>query len=368
MVEFVGSRENLFLLEKDWFRLEEKFTSPLQSHEWFFSGATAFCPPYELKIGVVRHGSVGRESDRGLEAIAPLGVRKEWIRKLEVLGTTILTEEGSFLFQDEGALTELVDAVIRLRMPVFLRRVRIRSEEARIWEREISSRGLRCLVREERLPWVAVRGKWEEFERQMSSSRKSSFRRLLRLAEAKGEVRFDVVVPTVEDLDRYLKEAFEVEASSWKGRRGTAMKLDPRLGDFFREYARRAASVGELYIFFMRVDGKAIAAELTTVRAGRLWILKIGHDEAWSWCSPGILLMNHVVKYCFEKGLEACEFGGTDEPWLHIWANETHSAWTYRIYPGSLLGLVKLVIDLLHMTLDKIMIVSATRVARKERS
>ncbi len=284
-----------------------------------------------------------------------------------MLGTTILTEESAFLYSNADVLVEMVDEVIKLKMPVFLRRVRIHSEEAEVWEREICARGLHCLVREERLPWVAVKTDWKTFEKeQISSSRRSSLRRLQRIAESKGKLTFEAVIPRPENLDSYLDVAFEVEASNWKARRRTAMKYNRKLGDFFKSYAHLAAESDELRIFFLHVDNKPIAVELTTLYANRLWIFKIGHDEAWWKCSPGILLMNYVVKYCFDKGLEGCEFGGTDEPWLHIWANEWHSAWTYRIYPGSVKGMFQLTADFLQLAAVKVRAASVTMKAKRQ--
>ncbi len=361
MIEYIESLAGLQSLADEWTNIERRFGSPVLSHEWFLAGASAFCPPYLLKIVV-------RQEDGKVRAIAPLGVRKDLISRLEVLGTTYLTEEGGFLYEDAEALTELVDAVTQLKMPLFLRRLRINSEETRAWEKEIRQKGLKSLVREERLPWTAVRGTWKEFEKEISSSRRSSFRRLQRLIEAKGTLSLEVITPTQENLAMYLDRAFDVEAASWKARKGTAMKNDKRLGDFFREYCKRAVDLKELFLFFLCVDGKPIATELTAIHGNRLWILKIGHDEAWSWCSPGILLMHRVVQYCFDQGLDACEFGGTDEPWLHIWANEYHSAWTYRIYPGSLRGLALLSADFAQLTAKKIATVWSTRKSKKSRS
>ncbi len=347
-----------FLIDR-WTELEKRFGSPVMSPEWFRAGAATLCPPYDLKLAV-------REKDGALDGVAPIGRLKHFMSRLEVLGTTLLTEEGGFLYSNTDALMEMVEAIIQLDKPVFLRRVRMYSEEAKIWEKEICARGLRCLVREERLPWVAVRSDWKSFEKQqISSSRRSIFRRLQRLAEQKGEFKFEAVVPTFENLDQYLDEAFEVEVSNWKARRRTAMKYNERLGGFFREYARLATESGELRLFFLRVNEEPIAVELTTLHGNRIWILKIGHNEAWWRCSPGILLMHNVIRFCFENGLEGCEFGGTDEPWLHIWANESHSAWTYRIYPGSVKGMFQLGVDLLQLTGGKIHTVAATLKARK---
>jgi len=102
----------------------------------------------------------------------------------------------------------------------------------------------------------------------------------------------------------------------------------------------------QLHLFFLKVDEQTVAVQFTVAHANRLWIYKVGHDEAWSWCSPGVLLMHQVVKFCFEKGMTGCEFLGSDEPWLHIWANESHTVVTYRIYSKSAKGIFDLLCDL----------------------
>ena len=174
------------------------------------------------------------------------------------------------------------------------------------------------------------------------------------MAEAKGKVEFEVAPLSSDKINDYLTELFEVEAASWKGRTGTAMKSYKSLGQFFRYYSALESERGNLRLFFLRVNGKAIAAQLTVVHANRLWVFKIGHDESWSSCSPGILLMHNVIRYCFDEGLESCEMLGSDEPWLHIWGNEVHSVLTYRIYPRTFDAVIDLTGNFANMFIYKL--------------
>ncbi len=318
--------EQLADVSGEWERMERLFGTPVLTHNWFLSCAEAFASCGIASVVLV-------QSFRELRAIAPLSVRGVIRKRLEVLGSSITDEPGGFLFTDQRSLDELFKAVLDQKMTLFLKCLRFRSPETRSLEAAARSNGMRFLIQEERLPWVAVTGSWEEFERTISSSRRSSLRRLQRLAESKGTVEYEVVVPPPESVATYLEELYEVEASSWKSRTGTALKTYEELGRFFRNYSVAEAKRQALRLFFLRVNGKTIAAQLTVVHANRLWVFKIGHDESWSWCSPGILLMHRVVRYCFEQGLEACEFLGHDEPWLHIWANDFHPLVTYRVYP-----------------------------------
>lgn len=331
-IEYITDPEGLFKIREEWEKMESLLGTPLLTIDWFLSCAQAFCPPDVLKMIAVRvNGRLG--------AIIPVSIKRNLVPRLELVGSWLLEEPGGVLYKDRASLAAAIHALLDLRMPVILKGFRSFSPEIQILEGELRSRHLTSLAKEEKIPWVATVGRWENFEKQISPSRRSSLRRLQRLAESKGKVRFEAITATTDNLDKYLEEVFKVEAMSWKGRTGTAMKTNPMLGKFFNIYSRRAAEQGKLHLFFLKVDEETVAVQLTVVHANRLWIYKIGHDEGWSWCSPGILLMHQVVKFCFEKGLKSCEMLGSDEPWLHIWANESHSVITFKIFPKSSKGI-----------------------------
>ncbi len=326
-VEVVDGIEAFSGLEKEWDSLAQRFATPLLSHNWFSSCARAFCRDGSLKIVLVREFGE-------LKAAAALNFTEEFRRRLTFLGSSITREPGGFLFSDQGPLSRLIEAIIEQDVPVSFKGLRFASPEMKSVEESLRARNLPSLVREENLPWVSTRGRWEDFEKRISSSRRSSLRRLQRLAESKGKLEFEAAAPLPGEVDALLEQFFEVEASSWKGRIGTALKSYGELGRFFRDYSSREAGARNLRLFFLRIGGRTVAGQLTVVHANRLWIFKVGHDESWSWCSPGILLMHRVLRHCFETGLEACEFLGSDESWLHIWGEEYHRVVTYRIFPA----------------------------------
>ncbi len=354
IVEYVDDLEMLQQIRSEWEGLSSSFNTPLLSHNWFASCAHAFGSHEQPEILIIRR--------RGeIEAIAPLAFKGHFQKRLEVMGSFVTNEPGGVIFADQRSLAQLWEAVCDLQKTVFLKGFRFGSPEAQALESLLHSRRIKFLAREEQLPWVNTRGEWKDFEKSISSSRRSSFRRLRKLAESKGQLVFEEVIPTPESVQGYLEELFKVEAAGWKGRTGTAMRSFKELGEFFRTYSRLEAEEGRLRLFFLKVGGQTIAGQLTVVRANRLWIFKIGHDESWSWCSPGILLMNEVIKYCFDTKLEGCEMLGSDEPWLHIWTNECHTVVTYRIYPNVIAAMSDLLTDFAYVVSNKI----ATKFAKQ---
>jgi CelD/BcsL family acetyltransferase involved in cellulose biosynthesis len=142
-----------------------------------------------------------------------------------------------------------------------------------------------------------------------------------------------------------FSELVRIEAAGWKYRNGSSLQQRDSLRRFFLRYALLASEAGVLRFSFLDVGGKPIAAQLSIECADRLWVLKIGYDEAWSRCSPGWQLLAETMRYAFERKLKSYEFLGSDEPWLHGWITEARDLGTLACYPATLLGLYGLAAD-----------------------
>ncbi|MEW6193625.1 MAG: GNAT family N-acetyltransferase [Bacteroidota bacterium] len=137
-----------------------------------------------------------------------------------------------------------------------------------------------------------------------------------------------------------------------------------RLGDFFRSYSRDTVELKMLRFCFLRISGIAAAVQIGIEYANRFWLLKIGFNEAFARCSPGIILMNEVIGYAFFKKLNAVEFLGSNEEWLHIWTNHFHEISNYRIYNSYLSCLFDLSRTYPSRLINKLFSISAKRVNR----
>jgi CelD/BcsL family acetyltransferase involved in cellulose biosynthesis len=167
-------------------------------------------------------------------------------------------------------------------------------------------------------------------------------------------VEFDVVHPDVDTLTPLLEDFFRIEASGWKGRAGTAALLHPRVHRFYCDYARSAARQGMLRFFFLKIDGKTVAARMALEYGKRLWDLKIAYDEAYRECVPGILLTHETLRYSLERGLEAQEFLGQAEAWERHWPCEEDEYVSMRVYPFSLTGQLSLAQDVYQLALREV--------------
>ncbi|MFN1834128.1 GNAT family N-acetyltransferase [Balneola sp. MJW-20] len=330
--EIIGDIRSLSISSEKWDQLAGNFIFPMLQSSWVVAAANAFSESESIQVIISRKGEK-------VVAALPLASKGLLMPHLEILGSSTLQEPGGFIYDSEESLISLVQFILSLKRPVYLHGLELNSLSVKVLLNELDKNNdYEYRVAKSLIPYVKVEGEWKSFERTISSSRRSSFRRLLRKAESKGRVEFRAVTPNNENFTQYFEEVLRVEAANWKSKAGTAIKINEALEVFFKEYASDLVRKGQLRLFFMNIDNKPIAVQLTAVHANRLWIFKIGYDENWKFCSPGILLMNYVVKYCFEAGLDHCEFLGNDEEWLHTWANETHELVNFTIYPVSLRG------------------------------
>ena len=126
-------------------------------------------------------------------------------------------------------------------------------------------------------------------------------RRSRRLEEEVGEVECSAHT-AAEGLRPLLAEGFAVEASGWKGERGTAISADPAVRGFYEDVAAWAADAGLLSLWFLRAGGRAVAFAFCIRDAEAHYVLKIGFDPAYSRYAPGMLLTRAMLRDAFDEG------------------------------------------------------------------
>jgi len=335
-MEVLTKFDELCGLEAEWNALAAPFESPLLRHEWFLAAAKAFCPPDRLHIMILRDNGA-------ITGIAPLAFSGRGpTASLQFLGSEVLCEPGGFIYRNENALMELLDAMALQRYPTLLRRMNAFSNEKDL----IASRwrGLSWvpMISTTSSPWLPIASSWEEFEKSISADRRYTLRRARKRADEMGKVQLEILAPGEQEVDGLLDELFVVEGSGWKRRAGTSLQMNERLRKFFHLYSAHMAREKKLRFGLFRIGNATVAAQLAVESANRYWVLKVGFDEAYSRCSPGILLMHESLRYAFERQLLAFEFLGSDEPWLRLWTERVHTYITYRLYPVNVQGLVGL--------------------------
>jgi CelD/BcsL family acetyltransferase involved in cellulose biosynthesis len=189
----------------------------------------------------------------------------------------------------------------------------------------------------ERSPYVELEGEWDEYERRLPSKRRADLRRRRRRLGELGSYGFECDDGS-ERLPELLAEGIDVEAAGWEGRDGTPIAAQHETRLFYERVAQWAADGGYLRLFFLRLDGKAIAFAFCLIDSQSLSVLKIGFDPSHARFAPGLLLTREMLMYAFETRLHTYEFLGNVEPYKLIWTEHCRDRVRLQAFPRTTAG------------------------------
>jgi CelD/BcsL family acetyltransferase involved in cellulose biosynthesis len=338
-VEVVTSLAGLAALAPGWDMLAESVALPMLTHAWVLSCAANLYREDALHVIAVRQQGV-------LAGVAPLvATFRRGIRRLELLGGRYLGEPSGLLYNSSEALDVLVRAIVDARRPFMLARIPAQSPAIAQLRSATRRRNLMAVRPAADTIAVPIASGWDEYLARLASRRRYDLKRARRRADQAGKIMFRIHSPDPEEVDGLFAEFVRIEAMGWKDRNGSSLRQRQVLRGFFQQYARLASRSGNLRFSFLELEGRPIAAQLSVEHAKRFWVLKIGYDEAWSRCSPGMQLLAETMRYAFEHQLEAYEFLGHYEDWLHGWQGEHSEFRTIACYPATLSGMWGLATD-----------------------
>jgi hypothetical protein len=115
-----------------------------------------------------------------------------------------------------------------------------------------------------------------------------------------------------DNFDRPLAIYDEIYGSSWK-------TPEPH-PSFMSEMVNNLGAAGLIRMGVMSIAGRAVAAQIWLVRAGRGTIFKLAHREDAAEHSPGTLLTYWMAKTLIgDEGLREIDFGRGDDPYKRDW-------------------------------------------------
>lgn len=145
-------------------------------------------------------------------------------------------------------------------------------------------------------PFLESTKEGDEYLRDAIGTRHAKeYRRLWRRLADKGKLTY-TVSRSDEDIRVRLEDFLVLEASGWKGQRGSAMAVDRFRAAFAREAVNNLATRDLARIHTLELDGKTIAVLVVFVEAGEAWTWKTAYDESLAAYSPGVLLMIEMLK------------------------------------------------------------------------
>jgi CelD/BcsL family acetyltransferase involved in cellulose biosynthesis len=122
-----------------------------------------------------------------------------------------------------------------------------------------------------------------------------------------GAVRFDVA-RTRETIAAAIEIFLALEASGWKGKRGTALGQDEGDAGFIRRATRELAETGQCEIVTLHAGDTPVAAAIVLRHQDRAFYFKLGIDERFAKFSPGVQLTLDLTRHlCAEAALSSAD-------------------------------------------------------------
>lgn len=311
-------------------------SAPFVDEEWMAACSQAFGPREPLFV-------CGWEGSRlvGLGALHSLS--ESWAgRRTTVLQSLTDVESPRFEFLADGARGDVQERlwralceaarwdVIRLDhlpedSPTLSAGIKVADELG--WSRVV----------EETLdsPWRSLPGTSDAWDEGLKRKFKANLRNRERRLEQLGEVIFTVARAGLEQRAA-LEVFYALEASGWKGERGTAIASRASAKAFYDGLQERTAR--DLWITILSVAGRAAAAQLIRVQDGTLFLLKTAYHPEFAPYAPGQLLTARLIRYGIDHGMKTLDFLGCNMTWKSDWEPRVRRHYRFVLFSPSVRG------------------------------
>lgn len=340
-VEEIRDLDRFRTLRPQWAQLFSRLADriPFLSHEWLEVWWEAFAR------GPVRMKLIVTWRDGEMEAAAPLVATRRWLWGIPVeaveSAANLHTPRFDFLLpadrDPEPLLGGMLDHLLSGRPRpdlIFLKDLRRDSKTTTLISRLAAPRGLRIGVENERRsPRITIAGEWNDYIQRRSKQFRSNLARYERQWRDLGGV-----LDIIDDAARagsVLEEGLALEASGWKGQRGTAILHDPGEAAFYRGLVSRLGGSAGLRQYVLRHEGRAVAWDLCLRHEGVAYGLKKAYDEAYRSRAPGFELQRRELAAMFGDGhVHYWDLLPPEDDVKRRWCDESIEQLSLRVYTG----------------------------------
>ncbi len=245
------------------------------------------------------------EEDGQLVAALPM-MKKRLKRVFSSLESmqSIWAPGGEWMIDPECDMTAVSDLVITTvmqafpRAPIIFRAIESDNAPWQILLDAAERAGYSCDVKKQfDVSWIQTADTWESYQKTLKKNHRSQMRKYNRRLAELGEVKFEILADLhPDDVPALVREGFEVEHRSWKGRNGTSVLESPGVLEYYTQLACTLANRGQLVLAFVRCDSKPIGFEFGFDGKGVYHSFKVGFDPEYSDFAPGQLVMEHILE------------------------------------------------------------------------
>lgn len=300
--EVLESIEQLREVEDDWRALAELRSNAFVTPEWY----RAFLE--NARDAVSPAVFVARRPDGSVLGVVPfIDASKARGLQLRFAGASL----GDYFHP--AAAEEDEDEVARLAATALVRRAERPSlvvlhnvDSSATWpdafRTGLARRVTLLQERDDVLPYATLGGSWETFLAGRSRNLRSQLGRKVRSLEKAHEVTYRRTT-SPEELPVDVATFFYLHHRRWHTRGGSSL-APRRVRSFHHDFAAAALARGWLRLWFLEVDGVAVAAWYGWRVGDRYAYYSAGFDPDWAEQSVGLVLFAHTLQAAAEEGAE----------------------------------------------------------------
>ena len=301
-----------------------------QTYEWFECWWGAFGAGKELFCATIW--------DKGnLLGIVPLmRFRRSGIRHLEIVGSpngdyqdfilgnrsaTLLPEIARFLHAERDQWDMLV-----------LRNLPTESPTHQFLPALVREFGLHATDLERiACPTVQIASRPEDTRRMLD---RYSIRRRIKAMRQHGEIAFRRIT-TRQELDTYLPDFFEQYVERRRGSPAAQTFLRADVRDFYRRLSEAMLAAGWLHFSVLELGGRPAAYHLGFEYGRRLYWYKPSFDPTLRSLSPGLVLLNFLIRDAAERHLDELDFTVGVEAFKYRYSNAERTNANLRVFTSG---------------------------------
>jgi CelD/BcsL family acetyltransferase involved in cellulose biosynthesis len=324
----IDKYEDLRCLQSEWdiLHAETGSRNPFSTFTWCACWWKHFGQGKQLRIFIFRND--GKTSGiLPLVSLFPLPCAGRPIM-LQLPGMPLADWEDLLLSPDRnilrGQITEFLDYLSTGEKHwdwIYLKRLFLQDPPFSMLLDEIRNRAdfRHYLLPSETHSFIPIESSWDAYFQKRSGKQRYNLRRARKLLNQKGKVEFQ----KIEDPDRIEHALDAIDDLSRKSRkydRGTSLVRDSHHRSFFSEIAGEFLSRGSISLWQLKIDGKVIGCEYSLVYNGNYYGYYSDFDPEYSRCSPGLLILSHVIQDSFNNRLNAFHLGAGSGFHKEMWS------------------------------------------------
>ena len=202
------------------------------------------------------------------------------------------------------------------------------------WGTDIAIRENNEKIVQTQTPAIDLPDALEPYMQARANKFRSDLRRRRKKAQTElGEVRFEAIADK-NLVEAAVKEFGALEARGWKGAAGTAVATEGAQFRFYADWLGALALENKARVFVLRIGQSVAAMRLAIEDGGCLYMLKVSYEETLRAYSPGALLLESVIEWCYRPGVTVrrIEFYGKVSEAHQPWLTETRAMSIASVY------------------------------------